>query len=71
MAVALVYSAEHWVIDILIGWLYAIVAYVAVNWVADTYELRGLALVRRVTAEPAPALLPRLQPGGSRSQESS
>jgi PAP2 superfamily len=42
MAFALVYSAEHYVTDILIGWIYAIVVFVAVNAVAD----------RRVVAQP-------------------
>jgi hypothetical protein len=34
MGFALVYSAEHYVVDILAGWLYAVVAYLAVEWVA-------------------------------------
>jgi len=70
MVWALVYTAEHYVIDCLVGWIYAIVAFVAVSWVADRYELRGFALVRRPSVEPAPALRPRLQPGGTRSPES-
>jgi len=35
MAWALVYTGEHYVVDCLAGWLYAIVAYVAVNEVFD------------------------------------
>ena len=70
MTAALVYSAEHYFIDCIVGWIYAVVAFGAVSWVADRYEVRGLALVRRVTAEPAPALRPRLRPGGTRSPES-
>lgn len=70
MTWALVYSAEHYVIDCVVGWIYAIVAFAAVTWVAERYEWRGLRPVSRATAEPTPALRPRLQPGGSRSPES-
>lgn len=71
MTWALVYSAEHYVIDCLVGWIYAIVAFAAVTWAAERYELRGARLVRRATAEPVRALRPQLQPGGSSSPESS
>src|SRR5581483_5230385 len=37
MAWALVYSAEHYVIDCVVGWIYAIVAFGAVTWVAERY----------------------------------
>jgi membrane-associated phospholipid phosphatase len=33
MAFALVYGAEHYVTDVLLGWLYAVAAYAAVTWV--------------------------------------
>jgi hypothetical protein len=35
MAFALVYTAEHYFSDILLGWIYCVVAYIAVNRVAD------------------------------------
>jgi hypothetical protein len=34
MGFTLVYFAEHYVVDILAGWVYALVAYVTVEWVA-------------------------------------
>ena len=40
MAFALVYTAEHYVSDVLLGWLYAALAFVAVNAVADRLERR-------------------------------
>jgi membrane-associated phospholipid phosphatase len=46
MAFALVYTAEHYVADVLAGWVYAAIAYAAVDW----------ALARREA--PAPALAP-------------
>ena len=70
MTWALVYTAEHYFIDCVVGWIYAIAAFVAVSWVADRYQVRGFTLVRRPTAEPAPARRPQLQPAGTRSQES-
>jgi hypothetical protein len=69
MSWALVYSAEHYVIDCLVGWIYAIGAFVFVSWAAERYEVRGVRLVRRSTAEQEPARRPRLQPGGSSSTE--
>jgi membrane-associated phospholipid phosphatase len=75
MAWALVYSAEHYLIDILVGWVYAVVAYVTVTVLAERYEPHGHALARRgqaasATAEPGPEPRPPLQPGGTPSQES-
>jgi hypothetical protein len=35
MTYALVYTAEHYVVDILLGWLYALIAYWAVNRLFD------------------------------------
>jgi PAP2 superfamily len=46
MAFALVYSAEHYVIDCLVGWLYAGIAYAGVLLVANRYQF----------ARPEPAL---------------
>ncbi|HEX6701662.1 MAG TPA: phosphatase PAP2 family protein, partial [Gaiellaceae bacterium] len=40
MAFALVYSGEHYAIDILIGWAYAVAAYVAVERLADWLAAR-------------------------------
>ena len=47
MAFALVYSGEHYAIDIVIGWIYAVGAYVAVERAAD-----ALAARRAARAEP-------------------
>jgi PAP2 superfamily len=41
MAFALVYTAEHYVVDILLGWAYAVAAYWAVNRVADRLARRA------------------------------
>jgi PAP2 superfamily len=41
MAYALVYTAEHYFSDILLGWIYCVVAFVAVNRVADRLARRG------------------------------
>jgi membrane-associated phospholipid phosphatase len=40
MILVLVYGAEHYVSDILLGWLYAIVVYVVINAVMDRREAR-------------------------------
>jgi len=44
MAFALVYSGEHYVVDCLAGWAYAVAAFLAVNWVFDrrAERVRGL-----------------------------
>jgi membrane-associated phospholipid phosphatase len=34
MAFALVYAAEHYVVDILLGWIYALIAFCTVSRVA-------------------------------------
>jgi membrane-associated phospholipid phosphatase len=52
MAFALVYTAEHFVIDVLAGWLYAVAVFMAVNELADTRAER-----RAIRAGGAP--LPR------------
>jgi hypothetical protein len=49
MAAALVYTAEHYVSDCLLGWLYAVVAFVAVDRAFDHFA------ERRTRAEPLPA----------------
>jgi membrane-associated phospholipid phosphatase len=48
MAFALVYTGEHYVVDCVAGWLYAIVTFVAINYVFDRRERRAVV--------PAPAL---------------
>jgi membrane-associated phospholipid phosphatase len=40
MAFALVYTGEHFFVDVLVGWLYAVAAFLAVNEVADAWALR-------------------------------
>ena len=35
MAFALVYSGEHYFVDCIAGWVYAVAAFLAVNWVFD------------------------------------
>ncbi len=35
MALALVYTGEHFVFDIILGWIYAVVVYFGGSWVAD------------------------------------
>jgi hypothetical protein len=47
MAFALVYTAEHYVVDILLGWAYTLIAIVIVRRVADALEQRKLATVPR------------------------
>jgi membrane-associated phospholipid phosphatase len=47
MAFTLVYSGEHYVSDILLGWLYAAAVIAAVAWVRRRWS-------RRPTADPAP-----------------
>jgi PAP2 superfamily len=48
MAFTLVYTGEHFVIDILFGWLYAVTIFIAGNRLIDRYERRrtGLATQR-------------------------
>ena len=49
MAFALVYTAEHYLVDILLGWAYTLVALWVVYRVADSLELRRRAGRARVT----------------------
>jgi hypothetical protein len=57
MGFALVYTAEHYVIDILLGWLYASVVYFGGNHLADAWSRRRArrALVPALDRGPAPA----------------
>jgi membrane-associated phospholipid phosphatase len=55
MAFALVYTGEHFFIDVLFGWLYAVGVYVAVNEVADMWGARSRgSAARRGSAVPSP-----------------
>jgi len=48
MGVALVYLGEHYVLDLVIGGVYAVIAYVAANAIVDRWRRRrGLATVDR------------------------
>jgi hypothetical protein len=52
MAFALVYTAEHYFVDILLGWIYCVIAFVAVKVAADRLA------ERRNRAEPEPESAP-------------
>jgi hypothetical protein len=52
MTFALVYSAEHYVVDCLFGWLYALVAFAAVHVVADRWPHRAAAPAAARVAAP-------------------
>jgi hypothetical protein len=58
MAFALVYTGEHYVSDIVLGWLYCIVVYAAVEWAFGRLE------ARRAAAAPAPDREPEPEPAG-------
>lgn len=44
MAFALVYSGEHYIVDCIAGWAYAVSVFFAVNWVFDRHAQRVRAL---------------------------
>jgi membrane-associated phospholipid phosphatase len=46
MAVALVYLGEHYVSDVLLGWLYAVVVFVVGNRIYDWFAARSAARSR-------------------------
>jgi hypothetical protein len=50
MTYALVYTAEHYVVDILLGWLYTVIAFFAVNWLFDRLAERREDRDRREAA---------------------
>ncbi len=56
MAFSLVYVGEHYVFDILLGWLYAVVVYFAASWAMDEFARRRAA--RRADGLPALAAEP-------------
>jgi PAP2 superfamily len=41
MALAIVYTGEHYVSDVLLGWIYAVASFVAVRRIARRFEARG------------------------------
>jgi membrane-associated phospholipid phosphatase len=51
MAFALVYMAEHYVVDVLLGWVYAVAAFWAVNRLAERIEERRARAGPAVAAE--------------------
>jgi membrane-associated phospholipid phosphatase len=53
MAFALVYMAEHYVVDILLGWIYAVTAFWAVNRLAERIEQQHARAQPAVAAERA------------------
>jgi membrane-associated phospholipid phosphatase len=53
MAFALVYMAEHYVVDVLLGWLYAVAAFWAVNRLAERIERHRTQREPAVAAERA------------------
>jgi membrane-associated phospholipid phosphatase len=40
MTFALVYSGEHYVVDVLAGWLYAVAVYFGIEWAIERYQSR-------------------------------
>ncbi|HEX5147389.1 MAG TPA: phosphatase PAP2 family protein [Conexibacter sp.] len=46
MAFAVVYTGEHYVTDVLLGWIYAVAAFAAVRWVAARLASRRLVAAR-------------------------
>jgi membrane-associated phospholipid phosphatase len=58
MAFSLVYTGEHYVIDILLGWLYAVVVYFVGTWLMDRWARRRSRVSADVLEpEPAPPVL--------------
>jgi membrane-associated phospholipid phosphatase len=55
MAFALVYSGEHYVVDIFLGWIYAVAVYVVGLWVAAWWARRK---ARAAPVVPLPAAAP-------------
>jgi hypothetical protein len=57
MGLALVYTGEHFVIDVLLGWLYATVVFVAGNRLFDAYDARRAARAQPPSM-PSDAMVP-------------
>jgi membrane-associated phospholipid phosphatase len=55
MGFTLVYFAEHYVVDILAGWVYAVSAYLAVQWVAARRAARSRSAEQPLSPLPAEA----------------
>jgi hypothetical protein len=66
MAYTLVYTAEHYVSDILLGWVYAAGVFFAVNWVARRRERRAAA---RAGPQEAPTPQPVPQPAWAKAED--
>lgn len=64
MAFTLLYGAEHFVIDIIFGWAYAVVAWAVVRSAGDWWETRHL-----LAAPAALSVLPSQQPPQARAGE--
>jgi membrane-associated phospholipid phosphatase len=54
MAISLVYGAEHYVFDIVLGWLYAVVSFLLVVWLQRRWRER----TRFRRSPPPPAVEP-------------
>jgi membrane-associated phospholipid phosphatase len=46
MTFALVYSGEHYVVDVLAGWIYAAVVFFGIEWAIEAYSQRGRAVAQ-------------------------
>ena len=58
MAFSLVYTGEHYVIDIFLGWLYAVVVYFVGTWLMDRWaRRRSRVSTGPVEPEPPPPVL--------------
>jgi hypothetical protein len=53
MVFALVYTGEHYVVDCLAGWVYAVATFFAVNWFFAWRERRVVTIARDAEPEPA------------------
>ncbi len=57
MAFALVYTGEHYVFDIVLGWIYAVVVYFVGTWAMNAWSRRRAAARAAVAVAPEPAPL--------------
>ena len=56
MGITLVYTGEHYVVDIIIGWIYAVVTFLVVVWAERAWaRRRARRTAARTAAEPVPA----------------
>jgi membrane-associated phospholipid phosphatase len=63
MGLSLVYLGEHYLIDILLGWVYAAAAVYLVEWAANRRRQPAVAPTRARTADAAPEPHPEPEPG--------